>query len=606
MRRASVMDPRKKDASSPHTPRRLPNPSSPLRESRPRRDINTLNSSTTNVSKPNISPPPDLSLTHLSTQFATLTLHQRQSFLLSILKQCDPQDMLYLNAVLPRLHRDFIRLLPTEPVHRILSYVHPRDFCTATQISRPWQHALRDVRLWHRLYARIGLQALADANYVPEASMKVNARKIYCLENWAHGVLRYRSFRAHGLGILSLAFDGRRVVTGSADGECKVFEARSGEIVANLVGHEEGVFSVCLDDDKAITGSADSSVRVWNLPSGTLSANLKGHNGTVTCLRYKAPLLVSGSSDKSCRIWQFTQPAAPSPKPKQRSGRPRSAEPKAAKGPVKIVPLRTLHGHNASIKCLDFTPHVLISGDIHGVVRLWHLHSGNCLRTLEPGTANPTTQRTHDPVSCLQFTGARLTFGTFSGRIYMYTVKPTSHLTGQSSTDYETLQKWASHTDTFQKQQVFMLGDKWTSQADSSSSRNSVNQQDSRLPKKSVPEENSPALPKTTPQPWSLCLQTDSWRLISGCGDGRCVVWNYLTGRKIYELHKNTINTGSGPVVVRDEGKGSSVEREEEEEEGHGKLGVTHGMTGVAFDDRIIVVGGMDGVVRMFVPQGLL
>ena len=376
------------------------------------------------------------------------------------------------------------------------------------------------------------------------------------------------------------------------------------------------------------SSSADSSIRVWNLPSGTLSANLKGHNGTVTCLRFNTPLLVSGSSDKSCRIWHFTQSSPPSPKAKQRFSRPRSADSKSAKGPVKIVPLRTLHGHTASIKCLDFTPHVLISGDIHGVVRIWHLHrypnvlgfhalpvqysflpsSGNCLHTLDIGTTNPTTNRTHDPISCLQFTGPRLTFGTFSGRIYMYTVKPPPHLTGQVSSDFEILQEWASHPTTFRKQQIFTLSDKWTPQPDSSSKPPTDSSSPTRTNKKLVQEDTAPPppLPKSSPQPWSLCLQTDSWRLISGCGDGRCVVWNYLTGRKIYELHKNTINTGDGPKVVKDEGKGSSVEREEEDEFEEGKLGVTHGMTGVAFDDRVIVVGGMDGVVRMFVPQGLM
>ncbi|KAJ3042947.1 hypothetical protein HDV00_006254 [Rhizophlyctis rosea] len=239
---------------------------------------------------------------------------------------------------------------------------------------------------------------------------------------------------------------------------------------------------------------------------------------------------------------------------------------------------------------------------------------------------------THDPVSCLQFTGSRLTFGTFSGRVYVYTVKPIPQLKGPTSTDYEILQTWATFPDTFQKQQTFSLGDRFATTPSPDTlvpNRDSGSVRPTSALKKptrtinfpeSPPHDTPPSLPtsphpSSTMQSWALCIQMDPWRLIAGGGDGRCVVWNYLTGRKIYELKDNTIDTGVGPTVVVDDStpirssssssngsRKGKLELEEEKKD----LQVPHGITGVAFDDRVIVTGGMDGVVRMFAPEGLI
>lgn len=39
--------------------------------------------------------------------------------------------------------------------------------------------------------------------------------------------------------------------------------------------------------------------------------------------------------------------------------------------------IRTLHGHESGVKCLDFFGHILVSGDTLGFLKIWHVQSGN-------------------------------------------------------------------------------------------------------------------------------------------------------------------------------------------------------------------------------------
>ncbi|KAJ3293590.1 Kinesin-associated protein 3 [Borealophlyctis nickersoniae] len=591
--------------------------------------------------------------------------------------------MQYLDKILPRLHRDYIKLLPADPVHRILSYIHPRDFCVAAQVSKPWLRALQDAQLWHKLYTRIGLSTLASANYAPDRSVKINARRIYNLANQAYGVLKHRKFRAHALGVLSLAFDGRVVATGSADNRCRVFDVRSGECVKELIGHEEGVYCIQIDDDKIITGSADATIKVWSLKDSALLATLGGHTETVTCLKINSNILISGSADRSCRIWHLnfapetTAAGAPPALPLKSKGaagtRGGSAKgsrssPTAAgettvsnKASLKTSCLRTLHGHTAGVKCLDFTPHVLISGDVHGLLRVWHVQSGNCLNTINGNalarspdalSSPPMGAQIHDPISCMQYTGSRLVFGTFSGRLILCDMNPHPLLGGPTSTDYETLHKWATAKESIVVNHVFelgsgekkgrgggagdggILGDVKTSGISAASLgiiSSDFGEKESQASSPGgiiitgmkvqggtkpplagsavtpTPTSTSRSIPAgpghAGPRSWALCAQMDTWRLISGGGEGRCVVWNYRTGRRIYVLRGNTIDSGDGVVHVEEEGL--STEGEAGVEVSKGQTEETDkAVTGVAFDDRYTVIGSMDGFIRLWEATG--
>ena len=147
----------------------------------------------------------------LLKRFPNLSRTSRQNLVIDLIRLCDPLDMQYLSKKIPKLHRDFIALLPKAIVHRILGFMHPRDFCNAVQVSTSWAKTTVDIELWQKLYAKLGLVAMSDAYYLPHMPMLVNAKRLYSLGNWAKGVFTLKRFKAHPLGILCVAFDGRYI-----------------------------------------------------------------------------------------------------------------------------------------------------------------------------------------------------------------------------------------------------------------------------------------------------------------------------------------------------------------------------------------------------------
>jgi len=93
---------------------------------------------------------------------------------------------------------------------------------------------------------------------------------------------------AHTARVTSVAFDptGTLIATGSRDHSVRLWNARTGELVGALPGHELDVFSVLFSADgtRLYSGSRDQTVRVWDVPSGTPIATLAGHGQYVTCL----------------------------------------------------------------------------------------------------------------------------------------------------------------------------------------------------------------------------------------------------------------------------------------------------------------------------------
>lgn len=169
--------------------------------------------------------------------FPRIAPQKRCSLLLAILKQCDPQDMRFLSAVMPRLHRDFLKLLPPDIIHRILFHIQPKDLITAAQVSKAWSRALKDQALWHKLYSRIGLAALSNTYYNAKCGFRSNARQLLIQQKWVNERLNAKTFKAHLLGITCLSFDGKRVVTTGLDKSIRVHNL-NGKCLQTITGFD--------------------------------------------------------------------------------------------------------------------------------------------------------------------------------------------------------------------------------------------------------------------------------------------------------------------------------------------------------------------------------
>lgn len=110
--------------------------------------------------------------------------------------------------------------------------------------------------------------------------------------------------------VLDAQFDakGRRVVTASADGTCRLYDVETGSMVHHLRGHEGEVSKALFDPTgrSVLTASADKTARLWNADNGELLQALEGHSDEIfSCLfNYEGTLIVTASKDNTCRIWK--------------------------------------------------------------------------------------------------------------------------------------------------------------------------------------------------------------------------------------------------------------------------------------------------------------
>jgi WD40 repeat protein/MinD-like ATPase involved in chromosome partitioning or flagellar assembly len=201
--------------------------------------------------------------------------------------------------------------------------------------------------------------------------------------------------------------DGQEVVTGSADGTARVWEAKTGKLLkafqvdllgpmqqnarsqdrindvvfsgdgnsvmlASVTGwwtwnwHDEkggspgphrigNINSLALNPKKGLlaTTEKDVSVSVWDLRSGKLVKTLTGQPGVINSVAFnpRAEILAAGGTDRTVRLWSLT------------AGR---------------ITTRDLQGHSKAVNSVAFSPdgNVLASGSSDRTARLWDVSKG--------------------------------------------------------------------------------------------------------------------------------------------------------------------------------------------------------------------------------------
>ncbi len=101
--------------------------------------------------------------------------------------------------------------------------------------------------------------------------------------------------------------NGNSIVTTTIDGPAAVWDTRTGERTAQLVGHGAAVRSGAFSPSGrlVITGGADDTARVWDAERGTTVAVLKGHRASVGEVAFTPDeqSVITGADDGSVRRW---------------------------------------------------------------------------------------------------------------------------------------------------------------------------------------------------------------------------------------------------------------------------------------------------------------
>lgn len=175
--------------------------------------------------------------------------------------------------------------------------------------------------------------------------------------------------------VTSVAFspNGRLVATGSWRGTAKLWDAASGRLLRNFVGHLHGVTSVAFspDNTKLLTGSSDRTARLWDLASGKHLQSFKGHSGGVSSVVFSpdGTKVLTGTEDQS-GTGVLTEPDAKGVRLFD-----------VASG----VELRSFEGHSKDVHGVAFSPNgtQVLTGSEDKIVRLWDVASGRQLRSFE-------------------------------------------------------------------------------------------------------------------------------------------------------------------------------------------------------------------------------
>lgn len=225
----------------------------------------------------------------------------------------------------------------------------------------------------------LGIEAVAGFGGDPAKS------EAYAEEGMTRGLMSTRqlaTLTGHigPLGAVAVSPDGTRVVTGGADQEsatsdsvtdstdldttARIWDTRTGQQVANLVGHTWTVSAVAFSPDgtRILTGSGDKTARLWDARDGKPLETLKGHTDQVSSVAFSpdGTRVLTGSRDKTARLWDG------------RDGKP----------------LRTLQGHTDRVSAVAFSPDgvYLLTGSWDTTARVWRVADGKLLASLEGHT----------------------------------------------------------------------------------------------------------------------------------------------------------------------------------------------------------------------------
>ncbi|MGH2415958.1 MAG: pentapeptide repeat-containing protein, partial [Microcystaceae cyanobacterium] len=175
--------------------------------------------------------------------------------------------------------------------------------------------------------------------------------------------------------------DSQHLATGHGDGEIRLWQVETGQLLFSATGHTSSVWTLAFSPDgqTLASGGFDQTIKLWNIQIGLEYRTLQGHSDWVRGVTFSpdGKLLASCSSDQTIKIWDCS------------TG----------------YELQTLRGHTAQVTTISFSPisqsplapplergaggegGILVSGSEDQTLRLWDVENGQCLKILEGHTS---------------------------------------------------------------------------------------------------------------------------------------------------------------------------------------------------------------------------
>ncbi len=115
----------------------------------------------------------------------------------------------------------------------------------------------------------------------------------------------------HGDGVSCVAFapDGRKMVTASEDGACRLWDVPTGRPATSWLLHKAGIayLSFAPDGRRMVTASSDRTAIIWDTVTGEALSPPLPHGDEVESARFNdaGTAIVTGSMDGTCHVWRL-------------------------------------------------------------------------------------------------------------------------------------------------------------------------------------------------------------------------------------------------------------------------------------------------------------
>jgi len=239
----------------------------------------------------------------------------------------------------------------------------------------------RNIKLWNAHTGELLIAFKGHQNIITSSEFSSDSRKIITA-SWdgtakiwtaASGTLLL-DLKGHTDNVNTASFspDGKKIVTAagnltfrpqeSADNTAKVWDAGSGALLLDLIGHDAPLHSAdfSADGNKILTVSKDSTANLWDATSGKLLLNFKGlrpsHNAA--CFSPDGKKIISISLNKTAIVWDVET------------------------GKL----LLELKGHTEAIHYACFSPNgkIIVTASAYNSAIVWDAFSGLILKEITP------------------------------------------------------------------------------------------------------------------------------------------------------------------------------------------------------------------------------
>jgi WD40 repeat protein len=183
-----------------------------------------------------------------------------------------------------------------------------------------WSYDFGTARVWDvesgktDLAVETGLEGVWAMTYSPDTTMIATGgyREEY-LKIWdAKTGKLVANLKGHTSTVECLAWtaDGKRLISGSLDHSIRMWNTTTWQQITVLTGHTNVVYGIAISPNSCILASAsyDDTVRLWNLENGQLIGSPLQHADQVYCASFSADgkLLVTGCSSGNAYMWDIS------------------------------------------------------------------------------------------------------------------------------------------------------------------------------------------------------------------------------------------------------------------------------------------------------------